>query len=214
MLLKRTTGLRHDGRRDRGGGIRARAVVSHLHCTPTALAGVWVVHRQAHVDARGSFARLFSAAELSGVGWSGALAQVNHSRNTGRGTVRGLHYQSAPWAEKKLVSCVRGRIWDVAVYLRRSSPTFLQWHGQELSADTGVALLVPEGCAHGYQALSDDAEIVYCHSAPYVPQAQAGVHPCDPRLRIDWPLPVQRLSQQDADWPPMSPDFSGVASCG
>lgn len=181
-----------------------------LHCTPTALEGVLQVQRQLHVDARGSFSRLFCAHELASVGWSGPLAQVNHSVTTARGTVRGMHFQHAPWAERKLVSCVRGRIWDVAVDLRRGSPTFLRWHAQELSAQAGIALLIPQGCAHGFQALSDDAEIIYCHSAAFVPEAQSGVHPCDPRLAITWPLPVQRLSQRDAQWPALAPDFAGV----
>lgn len=184
--------------------------MSELLCTPTALAGVLRVQRRAHADDRGSFTRLFSADTLAEVGWRAPLAQVNHSVNTARGTVRGLHYQYLPWAEKKLVSCVRGRVWDVAVDLRRGSPTFLRWHAQELSASNGIALLVPEGCAHGFQALSDDAEIIYCHSAPYVPHAQGGAHPCDPRLAITWPLPVQRLSQRDADWPALGADFTGV----
>ncbi len=168
------------------------------------------VQRQAHRDARGSFSRLFDADALAFVGWTAALAQVNHSINTARGTVRGLHYQLAPRAEKKLVSCVRGRIWDVAVDLRRGSPSFLRWHAQELSAQSGVALLIPEGCAHGFQALCDDAEIIYCHSAPFAPEFQAGVHPCDPRLAIDWPLPVQRLSPRDGRWPALGADFLGV----
>ena len=186
--------------------------MSALHYTPTKLAGVVQVRRQIHADTRGSFARLFCADELAAVGWTGPVAQVNHSVNTARGTVRGLHYQLAPWAEMKLVSCVRGRVWDVAVDLRRDSPTFLHWFAQELSAQSGGALLVPQGCAHGYQALSDDAEIVYCHSMPFAPQAQAGVHPSDQRLAIDWPLPVQGLSQRDAEWPVLADDFAGVVA--
>lgn len=186
--------------------------MSALHCTPTALAGVWQVRRQAQSDARGAFARIFCAAELQEVGWIGPVAQVNHSVTTARGTVRGLHYQLAPWADMKLVSCVRGRVWDVAVDLRRDSPTFLRWHAQELSSLADVALLIPQGCAHGYQALGDDAELLYCHSAPYRPQAQGGVQACDPRLAIDWPLPVQLLSPRDAYWPPLAADFTGVCA--
>lgn len=184
--------------------------MSELTYIATPLAGVMQVRRHAHVDARGSFCRLFDADTLASMGWTAAVAQVNHSVNTALGTVRGMHYQMAPWAEKKLVSCVRGRIWDVAVDLRRGSPSFLHWHGQELSAQSGVALLIPEGCAHGFQALSDDAELIYCHSAPFVPQAQAGLHPCDPRLAIQWPLAVQRLSLRDAGWSPLGSDFDGV----
>lgn len=186
--------------------------MTELRCTPTSLAGVLQVHRQAHADARGSFARIFCASELAHVGWNGPVAQINHSVNNARGTVRGLHYQVAPWAEQKLVSCVRGRIWDLAVDLRRDSPSFLLWHAQELSAASGVALMIPQGCAHGFQALSEDAEIIYCHSAPYVPQAQAGLHPCDPRLAIDWPLPVRRLSQRDGSWPFLQIDFKGLVT--
>lgn len=177
---------------------------------PTKLAGVMQVCHLTHADARGSFSRIFCANELAGVGWTGPVAQVNHSVNIARGTVRGLHYQRAPWAELKLVRCVRGQIWDVVVDLRRDSTTFLQWHAQELSAQSDVALLIPHGCAHGFQTLSEDAEIIYCHSMPYVPQAQAGAHPCDPKLAIDWPLPVQRLSSRDADWPALAADFTGV----
>ncbi len=184
--------------------------MSELQYWPTPLSGVMRVDRGTHADARGSFARLFCADALRQAGWTGPVAQINHSVNTARGTVRGLHYQLRPLAEQKLVSCVRGRVWDVAVDLRRGSPTFLQWHAQELSPAMGVALLIPEGCAHGFQALSDDAEIVYCHSAPYSPQTQGGIHPCEPRLAIDWPLPVQRLSDSDASWPALGTDFAGV----
>ncbi len=184
--------------------------MSGLCCTPTALSGLMRIERQTHADARGSFARLFCAQELAQVGWSVPVAQINHSVTSGRGTVRGLHYQLPPCAEMKLVSCVRGRVWDVAVDLRRDSPTFLRWHAQELAPDTGVALLLPHGCAHGFQVLSDEAEIVYCHSAPYAPQAQRGVHPSDPGLAIAWPLPVQRLSHGDATWPLLARDFAGV----
>lgn len=181
-----------------------------LRCTSTPLAGVIQVSRHSHADARGAFARLFCAQELAQAGWTGPVAQVNHSSNTSCGTVRGLHYQLPPNAEMKLVSCVRGRVWDIAVDLRRGSPTFLRYHALELSPDNGIALLLPEGCAHGFQALSDDAELVYCHSVPYAPQAQGGVHPHDARLAIPWPLPVQLLSRRDAQWPALDTDFAGV----
>jgi dTDP-4-dehydrorhamnose 3,5-epimerase len=124
--------------------------------------------------------------------------------------VRGLHYQRAPYAEMKLVSCTRGAVWDVAVDLRAGSPTFLRWHAERLSADEGTALLVPEGCAHGFQALVDDVELVYCHSAAYVLEAEGGLHAQDPRLAIDWPLPVEGLSARDASHPPIGGDFRGV----
>lgn len=185
--------------------------MSELQVASTPLAGVMLVRRRPHLDTRGSFARLFCADELAAAGWVAPVAQINHSATAARGTVRGLHYQLPPHAEKKLVSCVRGRVWDVAVDLRRDSPTFLQWHAQELSPDNGCALLVPEGCAHGFQALSHDAELIYCHSQAFAPDAQQGIHPSDARLCIDWPLAVGLLSPRDAEWPALTAEFAGVA---
>ncbi len=184
--------------------------MSELRYLPTPLPGVLQIERTLHLDGRGTFARLFCTQELVPAGWTGPMAQINHSVTSRCGTVRGLHYQLPPFAEMKLVSCVRGRIWDVAVDLRRDSPSFLQWHAQELSPESGMALLIPQGCAHGFQALSDDAEIIYCHSSPFAPTAQSGLHPCEPRLAIAWPLPVQQLSQQDSNWPALDAALMGV----
>ena len=114
-----------------------------------------------------------------------------------RGSVRGLHFQRPPRAEKKLVQCLRGEVFDVAVDLRRGSPTFLQWHGERLSGDNGVALLIPEGFAHGLQTLAGDVDMLYCHSVAYAAESEGGVHPRDPRLAIDWPLPIALLSPRD-----------------
>jgi dTDP-4-dehydrorhamnose 3,5-epimerase len=168
------------------------------------------VRRERLGDARGRFERLFCADELRAAGWTRPVAQVNRTVTAHRATVRGLHYQRAPYAEMKLVSCTRGAVWDVAVDLRAGSPTFLRWHAERLSADEGTALLVPEGCAHGFQALVDDVELVYCHSAAYVLEAEGGLHAQDPRLAIDWPLPVEGLSVRDASHPPIGGDFRGV----
>jgi len=180
-------------------------IVSDLH-----LAGLKRVQRMLRTDERGSFARLFCAEELAAAGWTRPLAQINHSLTRARGTVRGLHYQRAPHAEMKLVSCIRGEVWDVAVDLRAGSPTFLHWHGERLNAADGTALLIPAGFAHGFQALSDDAELIYCHSMAYAPAAEAGLHVRDVRLAIAWPLPVQALSPRDAGMPWLTPDFEGV----
>jgi dTDP-4-dehydrorhamnose 3,5-epimerase len=161
-------------------------------------------------DARGAFSRLFCADELLDAGWSWPIVQVNHSLTRGRGSVRGLHYQKQPYAEAKLVSCIRGEVWDVAVDLRKGSPTFLRWHAERLSAADGAALFIPPGCAHGFQVLSDEAELVYCHSAAYKPDAEAGVHVHDARLKITWPLFAQGLSERDANFGPLSADFEGI----
>ena len=137
------------------------------------LPGLQRIERMRLGDARGFLARVFCADELARVGWQKPIAQLNHSYTAARGTVRGMHYQRPPHAEMKLVSCLRGAVWDVAVDLRRESPTFLGWHAEELSADNGRALLIPEGFAHGFQTLSDDVELLYCHSAPHAPAAEA-----------------------------------------
>jgi dTDP-4-dehydrorhamnose 3,5-epimerase len=161
-------------------------------------------------DQRGYFSRLFCAEELASLGWTQPIAQINHSQTRLCGTVRGLHYQHLPYAEAKLVSCLRGEAWDLAIDLRPASPTYLRWHAQRLSPDNGLALLIPPGFAHGFQALTDDVELLYCHSAPYMPEAEAGLHPEDPRLAIAWPLPVSGLSVRDASHAAILSDFEGV----
>lgn len=181
-----------------------------LAVTDLRLPGLKRVQRKLLADERGLFARLFCAEELADAGWLTPVAQVNHSVTRQRGTVRGLHYQLPPHTEMKLVSCVRGEVWDVAVDLRADSPTFLQWHAEPLRAADGAALLIPAGFAHGFQALSHDAELIYCHSAPYAPAAEAGLHARDARLAIGWPLPVQGLSPRDAGFAWLTPGFEGV----
>lgn len=184
--------------------------MNRLLVTDTPIHGVKLLQRQPLGDERGFLARLFCARELAHAGWHQPLAQINHTLTQQRGTLRGLHYQTAPHAEMKLVTCLRGAVWDVAVDLRRGSPTFLRWRAQHLSAANGNALLIPEGCAHGFQSLSDDAELLYCHSMPYEAQAEAGLHPLDERLGIAWPLPVALLSERDGRHPPVDGRFEGL----
>jgi dTDP-4-dehydrorhamnose 3,5-epimerase len=177
----------------------------------TKLAGLKRVRRSRLGDDRGFLARLFCADELRDAGWNAPLAQVNHTRTARRGSVRGLHFQHPPRAEKKLVHCLRGEVFDVAVDLRRGSPTFLQWHGERLSGDNGVALLIPEGFAHGLQTLVDDVEMLYCHSVAYAAESEGGVHPREPRLAIEWPLPIALLSPRDEARAFVAAGFEGVA---
>lgn len=184
--------------------------MSRFTVTPLPLAGLQLVQRQRLTDSRGELSRIFCAQELKAAGWTLPVAQINHTRTTQRGTVRGLHYQRPPHAEVKLVSCIRGEVLDVAVDLRHGSATFLQWHAQLLSAENACALLIPQGFAHGFQALSDDAEMLYCHSLAYAPEFEAGVNPLDPRLAIAWPLPVAELSLRDAAHALLTTEFEGV----
>ena len=184
--------------------------MSRFTCTPLPLAGLTRVQRQPLADARGFFERLFCAEELAACGWSGPIAQINHSLTRQAGSVRGLHYQKPPHAEMKLVTCLRGAVWDVAVDLRAGSPTFLHWHAEELSADNACALLIPQGFAHGFQALTPDAELLYCHSHPYTPAAEAGLQALDARLAIAWPLPLAELSPRDAGHARLTDAFEGL----
>ena len=176
----------------------------------TPLAHLKIVERQRLGDARGFLSRLFCADDLAMAGWHKPIAQINQTLTQKQGTVRGLHFQHPPNAEMKLVTCLRGAVWDVAVDLRSESPTFLQWHALELSATNCRALLIPEGFAHGFQTLADDSELFYLHSTAYAPGAEAGLNPIDPRLSIAWPLAVAELSDRDAQHPMLDDQFKGV----
>lgn len=162
-------------------------------------------------DQRGGFARLFCQQEFEPYFGDGSIRQINHSINRERGTVRGLHYQNPPHAEIKIVRCMAGSIFDVVVDLRRGSPTFLHWLGVELSSENRHALLIPHGCAHGFQTLADDSEILYFHSEYYTPGAEGGIRHDDPRLGIEWPLPPINLSDRDVAHPSIAPGYAGIA---
>ncbi len=178
--------------------------------TDLSLAGLKRIERLPIVDERGAFTRLFCATELATAGWTKPVMQINHSCTNQVGAVRGLHFQYPPHAEMKLVMCLKGAVWDVAVDLRAGSPTFLHWHAEELSADNGVALLIPEGFAHGFQVLEPQSEVIYCVSASYAPSAESGLLADDPRLGISWPLPITLRSLRDTAWPSLDEKFSGI----
>ena len=184
--------------------------MNRLTVTDLPIAGLKRVARQRLGDDRGFFARLFCAEELRAAGWSAAIAQINHTMTARKGTVRGLHFQRPPHAEMKLVSCVRGEVFDVAIDLRRGSPTFLKWHAEHLSAGNNTAMLIPQGFAHGFLALTDDAELIYCHSAAYDAASEGGINPRDPKLAIGWPLPIAEMSARDAAAPMLDASFTGL----
>jgi dTDP-4-dehydrorhamnose 3,5-epimerase len=176
----------------------------------TGLYGLKRIERQSLGDNRGFLSRLFCIEELSRAGWHKPIKQINHTYTAERGTVRGLHYQLPPYTEMKLVSCIRGEVWDLVVDLRAGSPTFLCVYVERLSADNGVALLIPDGCAHGFQALTDHVELIYCHSEAYAPLAEAGLNPKDPKLDIRWPLPITEISERDTQHPILEENFTGL----
>ncbi len=177
---------------------------------PTAVAGVFVAETQAFQDSRGAFTRLFCERELAGAIGVRRIEQINHSRTAAAGAVRGLHFQQAPHAEMKMVRCLRGRVWDVALDLRKGSPTFLQWHAQELSVANALMLVIPEGCAHGFQVLEPDSELLYLHTASYTPLAEGGVRFDDPALNIPWPLSATDVSERDKKHPLIDKNFQGI----
>lgn len=179
---------------------------------PTAIDGLVALKRTRLADERGFLTRLFCAEELAALGWAGGVAQVNETGTRAAGTVRGLHFQLPPFAEWKLVTCVAGAVFDVAVDLRAGSPSFLRHVAIELSADNALSLMIPPGFAHGFQALTDDVRLVYAHSAPYRAEAEAGLPAEDPALAIAWPLPVQHLSPRDRSHPPIDAGYRGVAA--
>lgn len=184
--------------------------MSRFDFIPTPLGGLLVVQRKATEDQRGFLSRLYCADEFRLAGITKPVAQINHTLTRKKGAVRGLHFQHPPHAEIKMVSCLRGEIWDVAVDLRRGSPTFLHWHGEILTAANRKSLLIPEGCAHGFQALTEDCELIYLHTAAHHPEAEGALNVTDQRLSISWPLPIDDLSERDRNHPFISSDFQGI----
>jgi dTDP-4-dehydrorhamnose 3,5-epimerase len=165
----------------------------------TPLRGVWVIEPELLGDERGWFARTFDANEFKSRGLNATVAQCNASFNPRRDTLRGLHYQAEPHGESKLVRCVRGAIFDVAVDVRSDSPTCRRWHGVELSADNRRIYYISAGLAHGFQTLTDDCEVLYQMGHPYIQSAARGVRFDDPAFGIEWPEPHGQRIMSDRD---------------
>lgn len=168
---------------------------------PTELAGVVVVQPERHHDERGFFSRVFCEEEFARNGLPVRFPQTSVSFNAKAGTVRGMHFQREPHAEAKLVRCTRGAIYDVVVDLRPGQPTFGRWCGFELTPANGIALFIPEGFAHGFQALEDESELLYAITPSHVPGVGAGVRWDDPAIGVRWPQPVTVMSDKDRTWP-------------
>ena len=174
--------------------------------TETRLPGVWIVDCEIFPDDRGHFSPAWRPEAFAARGLETAIAQASLAHNIRRGTIRGLHYQTAPFEEVKTVRVVRGAIYDVTVDLRPESPTYLQWIGVELSADNRRMVYIPRGCAHGYQTLADDTEVFYFVSAKYEPAHQQGIRWDDPAVGIAWPLGAPaRISERDRQFPDLRP---------
>lgn len=183
---------------------------NRLEIVDTPMAGLKLIQRKPIGDSRGYFERLFCAGELQALLAGKGIRQINHSLTAKRGSVRGMHFQYPPHAEIKVVSCIRGAVFDVAVDLRRDSPTFMQWHGEVLTPESHRSLFIPEGFAHGFQTLVDDCELLYFHTMDYMTSAEDGLNVRASLPGIQWPEEITDLSVRDASLPFPGPQFSGI----
>lgn len=183
---------------------------SRFDYTRTDLQGLVVIRRKSTGDARGFFERFYCADEYKEFGMQNPIVQINHTLTTKKGTVRGLHFQYPPHSETKVVFCIRGEVYDVAVDIRKNSPTFLKWHTEILSPENQKSLLIPEGFAHGFQAMTDDCELLYLHTERYTPDAEGALNVQDPYIGIVWPLPISEISDKDRAHPFIDTQFGGI----
>jgi dTDP-4-dehydrorhamnose 3,5-epimerase len=176
----------------------------------TGIDGVLVAETKMIQDKRGSFGRMFCDHDLTSAIGTRQIKQINKSCTSMIGAIRGLHFQYSPHSEMKMIRCLKGRVWDIALDIRKGSPTFLQWHAQELSSDNALLMIIPEGCAHGFQVLEPDSELLYLHTASYEPSAEGGIRFDDPIINIPWPMPATDLSDRDNHHPLITEEFIGV----
>jgi dTDP-4-dehydrorhamnose 3,5-epimerase len=184
--------------------------MSRFQIEQTPIAGLQLIQRKPFGDERGYLERMFCTDELKGIFGNRNIVQINHTLSTKAGTVRGMHYQHPPHAEMKLVSCICGEVYDVAVDLRKGSPTFLQWYSEILSEENHRTFAIPEGFAHGFQTLSENCELLYLHTASYQPDAEVGLDALDQCLAIEWPKPITERSVRDQQHPKITVEFAGV----
>lgn len=178
--------------------------------TETILKGSYIIDLMQYTDDRGAFVRTFCKKEFAKIGFTKEFVQFNQSYNTFEGTVRGLHFQQPPYSEIKLISCIRGSVFDVIVDIRQDSPTFLQHIVIELSSENKKMVYVPEGFAHGFQTLEDNSTLIYYHTEFYTPKADSGLNFLDPLLKIKWPLFVSKISEKDKDLKFIDQSFKGI----
>lgn len=176
----------------------------------TPLGGLLLAQRQTIDDARGFFSRFFCSDEFRAAGFEKPIVQINHTLTRKKGAVRGLHFQHPPHAEAKIVYCVSGEIFDVAVDLRAGSPTFLKWHAEVLSAKNLKSFMIPEGFAHGFQTLTTDCELIYLHATPFAADASGALNVSDPQLGIEWPFAISELSERDRAHPFITGAYAGL----
>lgn len=178
--------------------------------TPLDMQGAYLIQLEPIKDERGFFARNFCFNEMMESSESFEIVQINQTLTKQKGTIRGLHFQNPPYSESKIVRCIRGKVFDVLIDLRKDSQTFLKWHGEVLSASNMKSLLIPKGFAHGFQTLEDDCEMLYFHDNFYNKNAEGGIRFNDPRIGVDWMLPVTYVSERDQNHPLLGDNYEGV----
>ena len=178
--------------------------------TTAPLSGAYTIDLEPFSDERGWFARFYCKNEFAQIGHTKEWVQLNQSVSYHKGTLRGMHFQYAPYRETKMVRCIIGAVYDVIIDLRADSPTFLKWFGTELSAENNRMLYIPEGFAHGFQTLSDNSALIYHHTEFYTPGSEGGLRYDDPAFSIQWPLPVTAISARDAQHPLVDKNFKGI----
>ena len=181
-----------------------------MHFKQLPLNGAYLIDPDPFKDERGFFARTFCQKKFAEIGFHKQIVQINHSATRLKGSIRGMHYQRPPASETKIVRCVQGAVFDVMVDLRADSTTFMRWHGVELSQKNMCMVYIPDGFAHGFQTLTDNADLIYHHSAFYNPEYEHGFRYDDPAVSITWPLSVSEISQRDINHPFLCGDFGGI----
>lgn len=182
----------------------------HLSLKETPIKDLMTLTRKPIGDPRGYFERLFCLTELVDLLNGRVIHQINHSFTSLSGSVRGMHFQLPPHTETKIVSCIRGEVFDVAIDLRKDSPTFMKWYGEILSPSNYRTMLIPDGFAHGFQTLTNDCEMLYFHTCKYSPESEQGLNSIDPRIMIPWPLEITDRSSRDSSLPLIDDGFEGI----
>ena len=178
--------------------------------TETLLRGSYTIELNTLADDRGWFARTYCKNEFAAIGHTKEWVQLNHSFTKHKGIIRGMHFQLPPFKEIKLVRCIAGSVYDVIVDLRKDSATFLNFFGVELSAQNKKMIYIPEGFAHGFQALGENCELLYHHSEFYTPGAEGGIKYNEPKININWPMPVTDISERDTQHPLLDDNYKGI----
>jgi len=171
---------------------------------------LFVIEPEPFIDDRGKFYRVYCKNELEQVGIYKEIVQINQSLTNHKGSIRGMHYQKPPKAEMKLIKCINGAVYDVAIDLRKGSPTLFKWHGEVLSAENMKMICIPEGFAHGFQALENNSELLYLHTEFYSPQHEAGIRYNDPSINVKWPLEITDVSERDKQHALINKNFKGI----